>query len=426
MYVSYERQSSDHTSGESVNCAEFEEDMAKKQMVDTVTERVVAEESRVLQSIGWVSIATAILYVCAVAWRFAYYTRLGVPFVILEFPFPDILIPRLTLLAFIANALLAFLAGRFYRFYEDQKRSQRAKVIGVTDSLEALTKYSLQKSVEPSHGGKTNIQALFALLVKYFDRTKKDGEEWTFNFEEFDKEIKPLFPDLPQAISKSFVWYGCQLFVMESNETRETLRDSMGAPPRGSKYMDALAHWAPWVFLLCTLPNFLFQPAYALRLVIFVLLGFFLGRFLAKLTEYEDRYQLWWAIWMSLVSLVILSAVDGYVTARERLSQGSLPTATIEQCDGMTYEGLLLADFSDGYVLFTTDPNDLCQCVKLHKQQVRSVKLTTVGWLRKLVRRLEEESPKEPEDGAKDTLTLVETERGALAETDTTDVNAVR
>lgn len=325
--------------------------MASDQVRARVAERIAAEESRILRSVSWISVATAILYLCGVAWRSFYYRRLGVPSVLIEFPFPGLLIPCHTPLAFIATATVAFLGARFYSFYQQQRRVERAKIMNVGGPLDMLAKYALKKSINPLYKGKTNHHVLHTLLLEYVERNHTADPAWVFDVKEFEKQAKPCFPDLPTEIEGSFVVYECKLVTMESGDIKETLVDSLCSWPQGSRFLDILSRWAAWIGLAFSLPCVISWPAYYLRMLAFIVLGLIVGRFLATLMDYEDRYQFWWMVWVSVVLLVFLNAVDGYETAGGQLSQGSLPSATIEQCDGMTYEGLLLADFSDGYVL---------------------------------------------------------------------------
>ena len=78
--------------------------------------RVRSAERRLLQNIKWISLAIAALYLLGYIWRVFYYGRLGIPESFLDFPFPEILIPK----SFGLFLFLAWLIGPFSyeKFYQ--------------------------------------------------------------------------------------------------------------------------------------------------------------------------------------------------------------------------------------------------------------------------------------------------------------------
>lgn len=371
------------------------EKMEPQREITSVNDRIVSEEKNILRSIGLIGGGTAVLYLCAIVWLTFYYRRLGIPLLMIEFPFPESLLPTLPVAVFIVNGLLGFLGAMYYDFYRETKRRDRARSIGITAPLDVLAKYSLRENHQVSHSGQTNTQVLFALLTDHVEGNKEADPQWVFNMEEFEKEARPSFPDLPEEIADSFIRYQCHLFTMESTEMKQTLLESLVTWPEGLPIFDTIARWMPRIFIVAIVVNIIARNWNMMWLLALAYSGGWIGRSLARLCDSEDRYQLWLSFYTSMVLLLIINAVDGHITAINRISEGWLPTATIECRDGAVQEGVLLAEFSDGYVISPCDPNDLYQCVKLQKDEVRSIKLVTTGWLLRVARQLKKHLPPE-------------------------------
>jgi hypothetical protein len=79
--------------------------------------RVRSAERRLLQNIKWLSLAIAALYFLGYIWRVFYYRRLGIPESFLDFPFPEILIPKgFGVIIFLAALIITFSYGKFYQW----------------------------------------------------------------------------------------------------------------------------------------------------------------------------------------------------------------------------------------------------------------------------------------------------------------------
>lgn len=79
--------------------------------------RVRSAERRTLQNIKWLSLAIAALYLLGYIWRVFYYRRLGIPESFLDFPFPEILIPKgFGVIIFLAALIITFSYGKFYQW----------------------------------------------------------------------------------------------------------------------------------------------------------------------------------------------------------------------------------------------------------------------------------------------------------------------
>jgi len=125
----------------------------------------------------------------------------------------------------------------------------------------------------------------------------------------------------------------------------------------------------------------------ALWTLIFIAVGIGMGYAFYKIAEKEDRYQLWQMIWACIIGAIILSTIDGNITAKSSLKRMTLPIATITRINGNEQKGLLLANFDDGYIILPFDRNGAYNIVKIHKQEIASVEVTTLGWLQQYIRK---------------------------------------
>ena len=352
-----------------------------------IDNRIIAgvrrQERVFLRNISLISGVIAILYVSGFTWRCAYYHALGIPASMVEVPFPMVLVPRVHVTVFLAQVILTFLAVGYYNFYKREKRANRAKLMGITEPLDLIVNYGLRRSVKSAGKAKTNQVILYDFLREYVVRPDHQESDWRFDIKEFDKEAVELFPDMPPEIRRSFVWYELQLLVLDRGEMAETIRDSLGSYPEGSKLFDKLTSslvyaWFPMVVLAAMYWSF-----EILKPILYGALGVGVGLALATFVHREDRYQFWHMLWISVVLLIVLNAIDGHTTARADLKGPNLPIATISTKSGQEQKGLLLASFSDGYFLVPLDANDVYRRIKIQKDEVRSISYTTVSWLLK-------------------------------------------
>jgi len=88
----------------------------EKDIDEQLLMRVRSAERRLLKNIKWISVAIAALYLLGYIWRVIYYGRLRIPESFLDFPFPEILIPK----SFGVPIFLAWLISTFSyeKFYQ--------------------------------------------------------------------------------------------------------------------------------------------------------------------------------------------------------------------------------------------------------------------------------------------------------------------
>lgn len=341
------------------------------------------QERNFIRSISLISVGIAILYVSGFIWRREYYQALGIPASMVEVKFPIVLIPAIHINIFLAQVVLSFLSVKYYNFYKRKRRARRAKLMGITEPLDLIVDFGVQKNVNLGRQKKTNQVVLYDFLREYLERPEQKKSDWKFDIKEFEKEALQIFPDIPTEIRGSFVWYELQILVMDSDELGETIRDSLGYYPEGSKLFERLHSWSLYGWFVLIISIGIFWSRSALQPLIYAVLGVGIGLALAELSRRNDRFQFWHMLWISVILLFALNAIDGYITARADLVNARLPIATFSKRNGEEEKGLLIASFSDCYFMVPLDANDVYRRIKIEKNEVRSISFTTVSWLLK-------------------------------------------
>ena len=354
------------------------QEKGKTMTEDRILEHVRRQERNHIRSISWISIGVAILYVCGYVWRIHYYSRLGIPVLFVDFPFPEIIVPKVRLFAFMASVLAVIAYENYYDFYTRKKRLQRAKAMGIDAPLEKLYEYAFQKN--SSSANKTNYTVFCEFLTEYIKANPRDNPDRKFSRDDFDSDPLNLFKDVPSDLKSSFVPYCIGLFDMGEPEVEQTFKDTLGLPPEGSKLYKKTQTGLFYILLAsCVVLVIIYDVADVMILTfIYMGLGMIVGIFLVKVSKVDARWQMWHSIFMSIVVLVFLSGIDGYFTAQSELKKIEFPIAQIVQTDGKEQTGILLASFDDGYILAVSDPNDIYTLRKFHKHSVASLNYTTM------------------------------------------------
>lgn len=90
--------------------------------------RVRSAERRLLQNIKWISLAIAALYLLGYIWRVFYYGRLGIPKFLLDFPLPDILVPKsFGIIVFLVWLILEFSYEKFHHWISETNQARFIK-----------------------------------------------------------------------------------------------------------------------------------------------------------------------------------------------------------------------------------------------------------------------------------------------------------
>lgn len=347
-----------------------------------ILERVRRHERNLLRNLSWISLGIAILYVCGYVWRSWYYARMGIPVSMIDFPFPEILIPKMHLFIFIVQALFVILYENYSNFFTKSKRSHRAKAMGIDAPINKLQDYAFKSNSDSP--GKTNYQVIMEFLANYIVTNSKDNPQWQFERDDFDKKALELCQDIPTELKSSFISYSIKFYCMDETEQNQTIKDVIGWPAEGSKIYEKI-QMAIGLFLLLVVIVVIFIGSQDIIDIIlsfiYMVIGMLVGCFLVKVSKVEARWQMWHSVLMSIIVILALNGIDGYVTAGIELKNGHLPIVKIIKADGDEQKGLLLGSFTDGYIIAFSDPNDCYRHMKIHKQAVESISWTTLNLL---------------------------------------------
>ncbi len=348
-----------------------------------ILERVRRQERNLLRSISWISLCIALLYVCGYVWRSWYYARMGIPVSMIDFPFPEILIPKMHLFIFIVYALFVILYESYSNFFIKSKRLHRAKAMGIDAPINKLQDYAFQSN--SGSPDKTNYQVIMEFLANYIATNSKDNPQWQFKRDEFDKKALELCQDIPIELKSSFISYSTKFYCMDETEQNQTIKDVIGWPAEGSKIYEKIQMAIGCLFLLLVIIVVIFirsQDIIDIILsLIYMVMGVLVGCFLVKVSKVEARWQMWHSVLISVMVMLVLNGIDGYVTAGIELKNGNLPIVKIIKTDGDEQKGLLLGSFTDGYIIAFSDPNDCYRHTKIHKQAVESISWITLNLL---------------------------------------------
>jgi len=153
---------------------------------------------------------------------------MGVPVSMIDFPFPEILIPKINMIVFILQVFYVVAYEKYYSFFTKSKRLKRAKDMGIEAPLDNLNDYAFQSNL--SSPDKTNYQVIMEFLANYVITNNKDNPQWEFKREEFEDKALDLFQDIPSELKSSFISYSINIYTMDETERDQTLKDVLGYP----------------------------------------------------------------------------------------------------------------------------------------------------------------------------------------------------
>jgi hypothetical protein len=352
-----------------------------------ILERIRRQERNLLKSISWISLGIAILYVCGYVWRSSYYYSIGIPVLMVDFPFPEILIPKMGLFIFIAQALFIIAYENYSDFFIKNKRLHRAKTMGIDEPIKMVHDYAMRPN--SNSPDKANYQVVAEFLANYIETNSKNNPQWQFGRAEFDKKAIELFKDIPPELKGAFISYSMKICVMDKTELNQTINDVIGLPAKGSKIYEKMQMILSWLLPLLFIVAIIMRSQVMILSITYMVAGILIGHFLVKVSKVEARWQMWHSVLISVMAMLILNGIDGYAAARTEVEDGNLPIVKIIKTNGDEHKGLLLGNFNDGYIVTTSEPNDVYGYIKIHKQAVESISWTTRNKLLRKMKNLE-------------------------------------
>jgi len=360
--------------------------MEKDQLYDSqILNRVRRQERVMLRSISWISLGIALLYVCGYLWRASYYNRLGVPVSIVDFPFPEILVPKMCLVVFLFQALYVVACENYSEFFANISRRKRAKAMGLAALPATVNSYGIRSN--SIFADKSNYVVVGQFLGDYTRSKAAESPEWRFDMADFENAAAYLFQDAPAELRHAFLVFFVQLAGMDNAQRSEAIGDVVGRRARGAKVYWATQIGAAFILLIVVICAIVLKLISIFLVLLYMAVGIGVGYFLVVMSKVEARWQLWHSVWMAVLVMVAISGIDGCLTARGDLKKQRLPVVKVVKTDGSEQEGLLAGNFNDGYVLIPFTDNAIYGHTKIHKEAVKTISWTSV---RKLQAKLEE------------------------------------
>lgn len=342
-----------------------------------------------IRSLGWISLITGCLYFTGYTWRIYYYSYLGVDSSMIEYPFPEILIPNPRIFCFIIALLSWFASRTFYQLYANEVRKRRAQKMGITYPLDELANYSDKINSHPANTDKVkNRIFLLRLFYKHLLENNKTIKITDDNMREKlnhylidDKNYTSphfldYFKDIPEKMAKDFVKYSAILWSTEEKERFQIVGESIGAIPK--PHIGRIGRKTLVVILFFAIASLIFINNFEYRLQVFYcLLGIATGILISKAYTWEDRAMFWNILYSGFCLLVVITALDGYMLANYNLKKLNFPAVEIRQNDGTIQDGMLLATFRESYIVLPLpiDSNSIGTKVRIHSHSVSSAKI---------------------------------------------------
>lgn len=341
------------------------------QYSNRIIQNIKRQESHLLKSVSWISLGIAVLYMLGYAWRFCFYTRMGVPIDMVDFPFPDILIPKRPVLIVLVNAFVLIASEKYFSFFVKKRREYRSRSMDIDAPLDQLQFYITKKNF--NNPEQTNLNVLFNYLSNYItENSEKSG--WKFFRSEFDEKAKDLFPDVPMELRESLISYAIQLIISDDAEKADIIGDAIGCGPNDSKVYRNV-QFVFFILYSCSIIGaFFWSPLRDIFLyMVYALIGVSVGYYIVKVSSVEARWQMWHSVMIVFVVILAINGFDGYITADRSLKGDRATLVKIVEKGGIEHEGFLLSSLNDGYVILELKSLDSYPRLKIHKQAVNTI-----------------------------------------------------
>jgi hypothetical protein len=248
--------------------------------------------------------------------------------------------------------------------------------LGTELPADEVFRYLIRRNVKSGHvfNRKTNLK----VFIETFSRYNKDCSEGEpkkpFDVDRFKSELIELFSDATEKMRQSISSYLFGLWSMSKEEAIQTMGFSSG-----------------WSFLL---PSILFSVSFLVFAIIPIhllyygwllsylsMFGAMIGFLLAfTLLRSADRFLMWSMIAFSIVLAIIGTGISAKLIGSLDLFEARFPVAKVMLVDKKVESGLLLARFSDRYVIMPLDTPDLEKRISIQMGQVISMNLTSPNW----------------------------------------------
>ena len=367
---------------------------------DAVITQVRRSERHLLKNLKWISIAVAMLYVLGYVWRSSYYERLGIPHSLLDFPFPEILVPQsFLLIAFASTIVWPFVCRQFYDYFIKARRKAISESIGISCPIQDIISFLGEKN--PEDKNETNIERLLSISVDYIQDIKnKTGKFTNDDYKNLREVLKGKLNGLSEPMKESVINYLIHIISLEKENLRETIDTTVtaaaGMPPEGFDMPNAVFYFLFIIFVAWCLYYGLYWH------IIIILLGHFLGIAVYKLSYVEDRTQFWRILWLCIIIACCIQYFDARMTAVWNLKHGNFPVVlklklndssnTLSSAENeRELAGILFGFFKGKYFVASNDKIFGHKLTILDSERVQDMEIIYSRWLEKNIEKSRKE-----------------------------------
>jgi hypothetical protein len=309
-------------------------------------EKWLAREQRkevaFVKQLGVIAVITGLLYYFGFLWRTAYYVGLGVHFHLIEYPFPEILVPRGDVLAFGMVLVLAYKFFSFRKKYKEGKSMELAGELGTEVAPEVLLSYLVTENKIEAE--KKNMQVLTECLLKYL----AEKCETEFDLDDFVIEAGKRFPDLEDGEKAGCIKFGVK--VIGEGKAFMAKLEKVAEEPR-APLIYKIAIGVVWVINTCVIMLAGLSWLALTWGVLVVGAGVCVSFLLYTMFGHINRFRTWNTVLIVFLIFTLFILIDAVVYATSDRINRKFPIAKIERTDGEVSEGYLLGKGSGGYII---------------------------------------------------------------------------
>jgi len=348
----------------------------EKAIPEAILTRVRRMERQLLQNIKWISLGIGVLYLLGYIWRVFYYGRFGIPPSLLDFPFPEILVPKGSgVVAFFVWMIFPLSYAKFHDFFVRSKRSLLADKMGITQPVEDVLKNLFRPNSGPNKTRyANNFEAIAFRTIDYVHEHLQTSDRLTDDdWEELVRQLRLQLPDVPDPMKDSMISWTMQHFIREKEEIFRAV-DTFHQPPTSSPLFNRIL----FAIFLLLIPLLLYTGE--LWRIAFMALGYVLGKAAYKLSYVENRVQFWHVLWIAVILAFGVQAIDASLSAISDVKNDKFPYASVSTSDQEGSFGMLLGFFKGSYFIFSMDEHDFPKLLVIDADHVQRIELDYRAW----------------------------------------------
>jgi len=361
-----------------------------------VLPRVQRAERRLLRNIQYVSIGVAVLYLFGFIWRSSYYSRLGIPQSLIDFPFPEILVPKsLCIVIFIVSILSPFASRKFSDFFVETRRDFVNKTFGLKCPMKEVIQYLGQKSADSKYN--TNYEAILGATTEYIsERTLSKNDFTKEAYDELYNFLRTKIVGLSREMKDSVISF-VKIMALEDDVRDDVIKfivaASTGKSPKGY-YIPTKIYWFIQIMIagFLLLSGFYWGHWQSLGALI---LGNILGLAVYRCSYVENRVQFWMVLLICFSAACGVQFGDAQLSAYTDMQEGRFPVVLnlpeiydesqgeIKENQGKYTQGLFLGYFKGKYIFSSIGKFDWPNLIIVDGSHIKELRLVYKLWMKK-------------------------------------------